>query len=162
MSHQNYPDLVGVWSYQIINLRRTNPITKPSFSNIIESQYNIVVEQQNQFIIATVPPNPPLRPTEGYQLGLINQVYNNIDNFWQLTIADFDDTGVINLTIKEYETDCNCDCVCDHDLISDSSSNSKPRIRPTVLEGYYVESGFSTTNPDQNQAIAQITWTRIN
>jgi hypothetical protein len=160
MSHLNYPDLAGVWNYKIINLRRTNPITKPSFSNIIETQYNIVVEQQNQFIIETVPPNPPSRLIEGYQLGLINQVYNNIDNFWQLTIADFDDTGVVNLTIKEYETECVCDSDCD--CVHDLSSVQKRRIRPTVLEGYYVESGFSAINPDQNQAIAQITWTRIN
>ena len=158
MSHLNYPDLAGVWNYKIINFRRTNPITKPSFSNIVESQYNFVVEQQNQFIIVTVPPNPPFSPNGGYQLGVINQVYNNIDNFWQLTIADFNDTGIFNLTIKEYESECVCNSDCDHDL----SSDQKRRIRPTVLEGYYVESGFSTINPDQNQAVEQITWTRIN
>ncbi len=140
MTNNFYPDLSGTWSYRIENLRRKNPTDKPQFSDIIFSEYDVLVEQKNKFIIVTVPANPPLRPVEGYQLGLINKVYSKEGDFWQITIADFDDTGVINLTIKE-----SCDC---------------GHKKPIVLEGYYVESGFSTTNPDQNQAVAQITWTK--
>ncbi len=142
-----YPDLTGTWNYQIVNFRRTDPVTPPSFSTITKSNYNVTIEQNDDFLIITVPANPPLRPTEGYQMGLVSKVYNNIDNFWQVTLADFDDTGVINLTVKEYESECNC--------------NNEIVIFPTVLEGYYVESGFSSINPNQNQAIAKITFTRI-
>ena len=62
-------------------------------------------------------------------------------------MADSDDTGIANLTIKEYESKCNC---ADEFVIF-----------PTVLEGYYVESGFSPLNSNQNQAVSRFTFTRI-
>ncbi len=142
-----YPDLSGTWNYQVVSLRRNNPTTPPSFSNIVTTQLTITIEQKDNFLIINLPPSPPIRPTEGYELGLISQVYNNIDNFWQVTWADFDDSGVTNLTIKEYESECNCD----DEIV----------IFPTVLEGYYVESGFSQINPFQNQTISHVTLTRI-
>lgn len=138
MSKDCFPQISGTWTYNVVNLRRKSPQDIPSFSDIITTQYNVTIQQQDQFIIVTVPPSPPLRPTADYQLGVITKVYQRKDNFWQITLADFDDNGTINLTIKECK-------------------NGKP----SILQGYYVESGFSTTNPDQNQAIAQITWTKI-
>lgn len=142
-----YPDLSGTWNFQMVTLRRTDPTQPPSFSNISPSQSIVTIEQKDNFIIVNLPPVPPQRPIEGYQLGTISKVYNNIDNFWQVTLADFDDSGIVNLTIKEYESECNCD-----DSIV---------IFPTVLEGYYVESGFSVINPFQTQAISKLTYTRI-
>ncbi len=142
-----YPDLSGTWNFQIISLRRTDPTQPPSFSNIATSQSTVTIQQKDNFIIIDLPPVPPQRPREGYILGSITNVYNNIDNFWQITLADFDDSGIANLTIKEYESECNC--------------NDQIVIFPTVLEGTYVESGFSLINPFQDQAVAKFTFTRI-
>jgi hypothetical protein len=142
-----YPDLSGTWIFKTVNLRRTDPTQPPSFSNIVTSQTIITIEQKDNFIIVNQPPAPPQKPTEGYLLGSISKVYNNIDNFWQVTLADFDDTGIANLTIKEYESECNCD-------------DSKV-IYPTVLEGYYVEAGYSVINPFQTQSVSTWTFTRI-
>lgn len=138
MGENCFPDISGKWKYGVVNLRRKNPDIKPSFSDIVSVQYDVTIDQKDQFVIITVPASPPLRPTEGYQLGLLSKVYERKNNFWQVTIADFDDTGIINLTIKECKNN-----------------------KPSVLSGYYVESGFSSTNPDQNQAIAQITFTKL-
>jgi len=113
MSKDCFPQISGIWTYNVVNLRRKSPQDIPSFSNIITTQYNVTV--------------PPLRPTTGYQLGVITKAYQRKDNFWHILMI-----------IKECK-------------------NGKP----SILQGYYVESGFSTTNPDQNQAIAQITWTKI-
>jgi hypothetical protein len=142
-----YPDLSGTWNFQIVSFRRTDPTQPPSFSNINTSQSTVTIQQKDNFIIIDLPAVPPEKPTEAYYLGLISEVYNNINNFWQVTLADSDDTGIANLTIKEYESECNCD-----DSIV---------IFPTVLEGYYVESGFSPLNPNQNQAVSRFTFTRI-
>ena len=142
-----YPDLSGSWIFQIVSFRRTDPTQPPSFSNINTSQSTVTIQQKDNFIIIDLPPVPPEKPTEAYYLGLISEVYNNVNNFWQVTLADSDDTGISNLTIKEYESKCNCD-----DSIV---------IFPTVLEGYYVESGFSPLNSNQNQAVSRFTFTRI-
>jgi hypothetical protein len=142
-----YPDLSGTWNLQIVTFRRTDPTKPPSFSNISSSESTVTIEQKDNFIIVNIPTIPPLKPTEGYLIGSISKVYNNIDNFWQVTMADFDDSGILNFTIKEYESECNCD-----DSIV---------IFPTVLEGYYVESGFSPINPFQGQSVAKWTFTRI-
>ncbi len=142
-----YPDLRGSWNFQLVSLRQTDPTQPPSFSNITTTQSIVKIDQKDNFIIVDQPPVPPLKPTDGYLIGLITKVYNNIDNFWQVTLADFDDTGIANLTIKEYESECNCD----DEII----------IIPTVLEGYYVESGFSPINPVQTPAITIYTFTRI-
>ncbi len=142
-----YPDLRGSWNFQLVSLRQTDPTKPPSFSNITTTQSIVKIDQKDNFIIVDQPPVPPLKPTDGYLIGSISKVYNNIDNFWQVTLADFDDTGIANLTIKEYESKCNCD----DEII----------IIPTVLEGYYVESGFSAINPVQTPAIAIYTFTRI-
>ncbi len=142
-----YPDLTGTWNFQIVGLRQTDPTQPPSFSNITTSQSIVTIDQKDNFIIVEQPPAPPLKPTPGYLIGSISKVYNNIDNFWQVTLADFDDTGISNLTIKEYESKCNC-----HDEII---------IIPTVLEGYYVESGFNPINPEQFPTVARFTFTRI-
>ncbi len=149
-----FPDLSGTWSVQQTVLRRTGPLEKPTFSDIVKNNATVLVEQQEQFFIVTLPANPPFRPVEEYQLGLLSKVNNNIDNFWQITLADYDDSGIFNLTIKEYETKSDCECEVDIDC------HKEPQIRPTVLEGYYVESGFSVTNPSQNQAIGKVIWTR--
>jgi hypothetical protein len=143
----NFPDLSGTWDFKAVSLRRSDPIKPPSFSNISTSQSTVTIEQKDNFIIVNIPAVPPVRPTDGYLLGSISKVYNNIDNFWQVTLADFDDSGIINLTIKEYESECNC--------------NGEIVIFPTVLEGYYVESGFSPINPSQSQGVAKYTYTRI-
>ena len=142
-----YPDLSGSWNFQMVSFRRTDPTQPPSFSNINTSQTIVTIEQKDNFIIIDLPPVPPEKPTKAYYLGLISEVYNNVNNFWQVTLADSDDTGISNLTIKEYESKC----ICADEIL----------IFPTVLEGYYVESGFSPFNSNQNQAVSRFTFTRI-
>lgn len=132
------PQLNGVWKESVTIWRGRSATEKPSFADIFSIEYNITIEQQGTFVLVTVPPSLPLRPNPGYLIGVWTQVFTHNGPFWQLTLGDFNDNGSFTFTVK----------------------NSRCGL-PAQLKGVYVESGYSADNPEQTQAVASITWTRV-
>ena len=50
MGENCFPDISGKWKYSVVNLRRKNPDVKPSFSDIVSVQYDVTIDQKDQFV----------------------------------------------------------------------------------------------------------------
>ncbi len=134
------PDIRGAWNHFLKALRVEAPNEKPSFENFKFQELIALIEQQDEFVIVTIPPNLPLRPEPGYWVGYWCKIYNSDGTFdWQLTMSDYDDNGVYVARVAEY-------------------TNGKV----SKLVGYYNESGFSCCgNKAQLPTVAGWTFTRV-
>ena len=80
-------------------------------------------------------PKHPTRPVTGYRIGFWTLIHTNKKSYWKLVLADDDDNGTSEVTIKKW----------------------KGKI-PFLLEGYYIESGFTENNPKQKQSVDHQSW----
>ena len=134
MEYKCVPQIGGKWKFRAVNLTRYKD-TVPAFSNIKEVNLILEVEQQDRFVIVKMPSHET-RPVDGYRIGVWSKEPNGD---WKLILADDDDNGQSVVSVKE----------CKHG-------------KPCVLTGYYIESGYSSENPQQRPTVDYQLWKRIN
>jgi hypothetical protein len=133
-----FPDISGKWNFTATNLGYSTEGIKPSFSDIKTVSLVLTVEQNNQFVIITMPAHAT-RPNPGYRMGVFTKVYYKPKKYyWLLSTVDDDDDGRCNITISKMK-----------------------HGKPYKLSGHYVESGFSTMNSYQKPMIDSQKWTKI-
>jgi hypothetical protein len=139
MSHPELPpDIKGEWYYFAKVLRLDTPTSIPTF-NYVTSQFISSIQQDNQFIIITIPADPPLRENAGYYVGYWNKVYTATGFFWQLSFPDYDDNGVFVVTVSEVDSEG----------------------RAIKLAGNYNEAGFEPPSNLQKPTVGGVTLTKI-
>ena len=131
------PNISGHWELKVKNLIR-NKNKEPSFNDINELKLELEVTQKGRFVIVKMPKHPT-RPVPGYRIGSWTLIHINKKSYWKLVLADDDDNGTSEVTIKRWKGNI-----------------------PFVLEGFYLESGFSQNNPIQKQVVDHQIWKRKN
>lgn len=129
------PNIAGRWEFEVKNLIR-NKDKKPSFNDIKKLKLELEVTQKGKFVIVKMPKHPT-RTVPGYRIGIWTLIHTNENSYWKLVLADDDDNGISEVTIKKYK-----------------------EKKPFLLEGYYIESGFTENNPTQKQAVDHQIWKR--
>lgn len=124
----NPPDVSGEWDFTVCNLSERDITEKVEFSDIINVQARLTIEQQGFFVIIKNAPNPD-RPQITIRLAIWHPVLvdGKISN-WILYNSDGDDTQVSIYEIIRWQ-------------------NSQPAI--LALNSY--ESGIDPQNPSQYQ-----------
>lgn len=136
----SFPKIAGTWNYSYIGIRMEDPTKtneKPPFAWKVVNNTQ-VIEQQDGFIRMSRSVTDT-RLTDGWVVGAWVKRYTPFGNFWELNIADYDDNGRYTFTIKQ----------------------SDKKGRPLMLEGSYVESGFSAINSSQKPTVQRVTLARL-
>jgi hypothetical protein len=134
-SASEIPDIRGKYNFNAKVLRLESPtdiLTFPGSYKFSKTD-GVIINQDwdgdKKFCSLTLPVSLPLRPNIGQLPGIITFVNGKL----QLVFSDYDDNGLFTAVVSK----------------TDSNGNI------TSFVGLYTESGFSSTNPNQQPTIGQ-------